>query len=93
MGMGREAVCEMLAEDAVRERTLAERTWITRDGREIPVEEMGDAHLGNAIRMLRRGGCLGGMALDALEMLEAEALRRRRMGTARLETAGEGGLR
>lgn len=28
--------------------------WTTRDGREIPVTEMDDRHLGNAIRFVKR---------------------------------------
>jgi len=31
-------------------------TWVTKDGRRIPVASMTDAHLVNAIRMMRRKG-------------------------------------
>jgi hypothetical protein len=29
-------------------------TWTTRDGKTIPITEMADSHLANAVRMLRR---------------------------------------
>lgn len=31
-----------------------ETTWTTRDGREIPIREMTDSHLENAMRLLER---------------------------------------
>ena len=83
MGIGREMMYELQAEaawaDTVRERAIASKTWITRDGREVPVREMTDSHLANSIRMMRRGGtgCFGEMAPMALEMLETEERRRR----------------
>ena len=82
MSMGREMYYESIADEAyyyhVAERALANGIWITRNGREIPVREMTDAHLANSLRMMRRGGsgCFHGLRDEAVEMLAAEAAKR-----------------
>ena len=79
MSIGAEMLADMAAESAWYERTaedaIASRTWITKDGRKIPVSEMTDSHLLNSLRMLLRGGngCFEGMSGDAIEMLADEA--------------------
>lgn len=40
-------------------------TWKTRDGRVLPIADMGDDHLANTIRMLRRKGFIGRSTLEA----------------------------
>jgi len=82
MSIGRDMYYEFIAEEAyydhVAEHALADGIWITRDGREIPVREMTDAHLVNSLRMMRRGGsgCFHGLRDEAMEMLAAEAAKR-----------------
>ena len=34
------------------------KIWETRDGRKIPIEQMGDRHLLNTIAMLNRSACI-----------------------------------
>ena len=82
MSLGSEMYYDLLADNAYyeyrAERALDNKTWITKDGREIPVREMTDGHLANCIRMMLRGGsgCFYGAEGDALEMLTDEAARR-----------------
>ena len=39
-------------------------TWKTRDGRVLLISEMGDGHLLNTVRMLRRKGFIGRSTLE-----------------------------
>lgn len=48
--------------------------WVTRDGREIPVAKMENAHLFNTIKMLER---LGHDGLPVYAALQEEARKRR----------------
>lgn len=83
MSIGSEMWCESKADAAYHEsraeQALADKLWLTRDGRVIPVREMTDGHLANSINMLRRGGegCFGRLAGDALGMLVEESERRK----------------
>ena len=74
-----EAMADAAYYESRAEQALADKVWMTRDGRDVPIREMTDAHLANSIRMLRRGGegCFGRLAEDALEMLVEEAERRK----------------
>lgn len=76
--MGDDYLSEIAAENAHREHCLAQGLWVTRDGREIPIREMTDAHLANCIRMMKRGGAVGGMDGEFLDMMVDEVERRRK---------------
>lgn len=82
MSYGSELMDDICAESSYyehrAEECLANGIWLTRDGREIPVHEMTDAHLVNSLRMMLRGGsgCFYGVAGEATEMLAREAVKR-----------------
>lgn len=58
MSFGSEAIAEAEADFAVFERMIEHSAksgiWTTKDGREIPVAEMSDRHIRNALAMLER---------------------------------------
>lgn len=52
--------------DVDREKELAEQgIWVTREGQQIPIREMGDRHLLNSRRLLDRAGCIGEAGIRA----------------------------
>jgi len=66
---------------------MDERTWITKEGREIKVADMDDSHLINTIRMLRRKA--GRMKLAAeLECISAESMFNGDMAKLSIEQEG-----
>ncbi|MFX7874654.1 hypothetical protein ABTK18_19815, partial [Acinetobacter baumannii] len=74
-------------QNASRQASREILIWTTRDGREIPLEEMSDEHVANAVRVLslwrarlkRRGGdeAVIGDLKDAIGRFKALQRRRR----------------
>jgi hypothetical protein len=78
MSIGRELYYESIADSAYEEYKLANGIWTTRDGREIPICEMTDAHLANCISMILRSEVGDGMYSEFLDMMVDEAERRKK---------------
>lgn len=43
----------------------SQRTWTTKDGKKIRVSDMETSHIENALRMLRRKGCISPRIIDS----------------------------
>ncbi len=72
LSMGREAEMDALVERAGRDALLEQQArdcsvgiWRTRDGLPVHVSAMHEAHLRNALAMLRRNGFIGEKTLAA----------------------------
>ena len=52
--MRRAVINDLLKEIWLRNRNRGEIVWVTKDGKEIPINEMTDQHLLNAIEYLTR---------------------------------------
>lgn len=72
MGLGGDFISDMVAEHAYRDHLVDSGIWETADGRLVPVREMTDVHLVNAIRLMGRTAT----NCDEYDMLTAEAARR-----------------
>lgn len=80
MGYGSEILDEYayeLEQDMERsekqEQALRSGVWITKDGTQIKITNMGLSHIHNVLRMLRRKGAVNGLEI---ETFEAELARR-----------------
>jgi len=47
---------DLLLEQWLRKRQSGELVWTTRDGKEIPLKDMTDKHIENAIKCVSRNG-------------------------------------
>lgn len=47
----------------LRARNAGEIVWTTKDGRDVPIKDMTDAHLENAINMIERNEMMNDVAL------------------------------
>jgi hypothetical protein len=68
--MGKEAYDEMLCNEAQEYSLMESRTWLTRDGKYIPVNEMTTSHIKNCINLLREGN--SDIGYDWISVLKAE---------------------
>ena len=55
---------DLLREQWLRARNSGELVWVTKDGKEIPVKDMTDAHISNAINAIRKTNELNEIAAE-----------------------------
>lgn len=68
MSMGAEWLDDLALQQDIAENAVADKVWITRDGRHTPIAEMTDGHLVNTIRMLERKGFISKSEYEAMTL-------------------------
>ena len=55
---------DLVREQWLRARNSGELVWATKDGKEIPVKDMTDTHIENAIKAVRKANELNEIAAE-----------------------------